>query len=114
MKMARATAADLDAAVLLNGMLSDVFEDGQFPRGVDGEFDEGETYFEEDSFEHLKALYERLRAVYRRQPGGMNRVVFGMSCLLMPENRLVDPDRDSLAPHPAIRWAEPETEGAGE
>ena len=110
MRMAKATEADLDAAMLLNGMLSDVFEDELYPRGLDGEFECSDQqewdWFDEDSFDHLRALYDRLREVYRRCPGGMNRVIFGMGCLLMPENRLVDPDKDHLAAHPAIRWVD--------
>lgn len=113
LRQAKAPAADLDAAMLLNCMLSDVFEDEVYPRGLDGEFDEdAPDYFDADDEEHLRELWKRLRKVYRRCPGGMNRVIFGMSCLLMPENRLVDPDKDHLAPHPAIRWVEQEaTEG---
>lgn len=107
MKMAKATPADMDAAMRLNGMLSDVFEDRCYPRNIDGEFEEnGREDFDEDDFECLRALYRRLEHVYRKQAGGMNRVVFGMSCLLMPENRLIDPDKSYLAPHPAIRWEE--------
>lgn len=109
MRMAKATPEDLDAAILLNGMLSDVCDDDQFPRGLDGEFSESDpNYFDEDDSDHLRALYRRLREVYRRSPGGMNRVIWGMDCLMNPENRLVDPDKDHLAPHPAIRWAEAE------
>lgn len=109
LKMAKASEADMDAAMLINGMMSDVFEDDQYPRGLDGEFDEeGPVWFDEDDPQHLRELYDRLREVYRRRPGGMNRVIFGMCTIMNPENRLVDPDKDYLAPHPALRWVESE------
>lgn len=114
MRMAKATPEDLEEAILLNGMLSDVFEIEQFPRGLDGEFSESDPdWFDEDDREHLRELFDRLKKVYRRRPGGMNRVIWGMDCLMNEANRLVDPDKDYLAPHPAIRWVEPQPEGEG-
>lgn len=90
-------------------------EDAYFPRGLDGEFEEsGPDYFDENSFEHLREFYDRLRTVYRSRPGGMTRVVWGMEVLLSPANRLVDPGKDFLAPHPAIRWVGTQTEGSGD
>ncbi len=112
LRMAKATPEDLEAAILLNGMLSDVFEDDQFPRGLDGEFSESDPdYFDEDDGDHLRALYRRLREVYRRRPGGMNRVIWGMDTIMNPANRIVDPDKDHLVPHPAIRWVDGEQKG---
>lgn len=107
MRMAKATQDDLDAAILLNSMMSDVFEDDQYPRGLDGEFDENApSWFDEDDKKHLRMLFDRLKEVYRKSPGGMNRVIWGMDTLMNPDNRLLDPDKDYLAPHSAIVWKE--------
>ena len=115
MKMAKATKNDINAAMLLLGMMNDVFEIDQYPRGLDGEFSEDDPdYFDEDNDDHLRAFYRRLREVFRQQPGGMNRVIFGMEVLLNPKNRIVDPDQDVLAFHPLITWKDepkPEPEG---
>lgn len=112
MKMARASNEDLEAALLLRGILCDVFDDRIFPRGLDGEFDPGRSDFDEDDYDDLRALYERLEAVMRQ--GGLTRVIGGMHTLMNPENRIIDPDKDHLAPHPALRWVETETQQEGE
>lgn len=107
MKMARATQEDLDAALIVNGILSDVLEDEQMPRNADGEFeDDGVAWFDEDDFQHLRLFYDRLKAAYRKRGGAMNRVVWGMSVLCDPQNRVIHPESDHLMLHPSLRYVE--------
>lgn len=112
MKLAKATAADESAMILLTGILSDVFEvrphEGpQYPRGLDGAHeDDAPHHFDPDNNEHLRALYDRLAAVIGPHIGAMNRILFGYTSLTHPDNQLVDPELDTLAFHPRLVSAE--------
>lgn len=111
MKMAICPQDGIEAMLKVTGILGDVFEDVQFPRSVDGEFEpESPDYFDYEKSEHLLALYDRLDHFMGRESafcGDLRRVVFGYSTLLSPENRLVDLEDDALALHP--RFAALET-----
>jgi hypothetical protein len=100
-RQARATKADLDAAMILCGMIDDV-DDGNFPRNFEGKFDGGDPeYFEEDDITHLRAFHRRVTMLVRRHPAALQRVIYGMAVLCDPRNEIVDQDKDYLAPHPS-------------
>ncbi len=100
-----AKCSGTQAMAIFCGILCDVFEDGQFPRGVDGEFDSvDDSYFDEDDETHLRALYRRLDHFMGRDSqtsGDLRRMVIGYAVLCDPENEIVDPEKDYLAPHPS-------------
>ena len=103
MKMARATEEDMDAALLLNGMLGDI-DGGQYPRGLDGEFDqEDPDFFDEDDGEHCRVFVKRVLAVLNQRCGCMNRVVWGMSTAL--HNDVFDETKETLEWHPTLMAA---------
>lgn len=98
MRMAKASDKEIEQAIILAGVLDDVDRD-QYPRGVDGEFNENDPdYFDEDDREHLKVFLDRMKEL----SGGLFRVVFGFATLMNPANELVDPDLDHLALHPRL------------
>ena len=100
MKMARATEQDMDAALLLNGMLEDI-DGGQYPRGLDGGFDpEDPDFFDEDDGEHCRVFVKRVLAILNKQCGCMNRVIWGMSTAL--HNNVFDNNKDTLEWHPTL------------
>jgi hypothetical protein len=102
LRMAKASPEDIEAAIIVNGILSDVLEDDAMPRDAKGEHPERMEMFDPDSYDDLRHFYDVLYEAYRSRAGGMNRVVWGMDILLNPDNNLVDPDADHLAPHPDI------------
>lgn len=98
MRMAKASDKEVEQAIILAGVIEDA-ESGQFPRTIDGEFNEDDPhYFNEDDPAHLKAFFERVTGLSR----GLFRVTFGFSTLMNPQNELVDPDLDHLAMHPRL------------
>lgn len=100
-RQARATKADLDAAMILLGIIDDV-DDGNFPRNCEGKFDGGEPeYFEEDDDAHLRAFHRRVMMLVRRHPAAVQRVIYGMAVLCDPRNEIVDQEKDYLHPHPS-------------
>lgn len=99
MKMARASEADLEAALDLSGILENV-EKGYYPSREDSGSDYDPTFFDEGDPEHLQFFYDRVMECVRK--GSIFRVTFGMAVLLDPRNELLDPDADSLERHPKI------------
>lgn len=103
MKMARAKASDIEAALEIAGIL-DEMDGGYYPRRADGKHhDEDPTFFDENDPKHLRALYDALKAQTKK--GGLFRVVFGMSVLLDERNEIVDTACDNLQLHPRLRAA---------
>lgn len=98
MKMARASEADIEAALELSGILENV-EKGWYPSREDDPEDTP-TFFDQDDPEHLKIFYDRVMDVVEK--GGLFRVVFGMAVVLDPRNELLDPDADTIEKHPKI------------
>ena len=102
MKMAKASEKDMEASLVIMGILTDI-DSGYFPRlpDPDAEPDENEpTFFDEDDEEHLRILHDRLKAALDLAPGCLGRVIGGFHTLM--HNDIVDPDLDHLALHPRI------------
>ncbi len=100
MMMAKATEKDMDAALLLQGILMDVATK-QYPRGIDGEFDENAPeYFDPNNEEHLRIFYDRIMAAFNLSPGGIGRVIWGFHTIM--HNDIVNPDSDVLELHPRL------------
>ena len=102
MKMAKASEKDMEAALVIMGILTDL-DSGYFPRlpDPDAEPDENEpNFFDEDDPEHLRILHDRLNAALDRAPGCLGRVIGGFHTLM--HNDIVDPDLDHLELHARI------------
>ena len=91
LQMAKASNEDIEAAIELCSSI-DEMRDGVMP-GADGE-----TPFDADDLgdcqRALKHLFKQCEA------GSLFRVVWGMSTLLNPANKIVDPDANVLKLHP--------------
>lgn len=98
MKMAKATAKDLDAAIDLASVIENVCQ-GYYPSNADPD-DDDPTFFDPDDQAHLKAFYDRVMAIVEPAPGGLHRVSGGMHTIL--HNNIVDPDDDVLGLHPRL------------
>lgn len=96
-RMAKATAADLDAAYELSNLLEQL-QRGNYPATDDSE--DGPRYFDVDNTDHQQFLHRRLLEIERR--GSLFRVVGGLDALLAAENAIVDPDVSHLAMHPRL------------
>lgn len=105
MKMARASKADLDAALEVSRILGDL-ERGYMP--CDDEDDDAERFDLDNPRQCRRALDALLEAASR---GSLFRVTFGMATLLDPRNKLLDPDADTLELHPDLqKAAQPEAQ----
>lgn len=105
MKMARASQADIDAALEVTRILEDLLR-GHMP--ASGEDDDFQWFHRDDPDECRVVLGKLLDAADK---GSLFRVVFGMLVVLDPRNELLDPDADTIEKHPKIkqnaeRWRE--------
>jgi hypothetical protein len=96
MKMARASEADLEAALEVTQILGDL-ERGYMP--ASDESDDTE-FFDEDDPRQCQVALQKIFEVARK--GNLFRVVFGMAVVLDPRNELLDPDADTIERHPKI------------
>lgn len=94
LRMAKATAEDIDAAMDVHQILR-AMDDGGDHRDVEG-------YGDQDSAQ------EALLVAFDR--GSLMRVIWGMAVLLDPKNEIVDPDSDVLAAHPKVARMQAEIE----
>jgi len=101
MKMAKASEADLDMAIDLAAALDDLTHRwcATMPEAAQKlEGDEDSEPFDRDDDEQCgRALRHLLDTVDR---GSLFRVVWGMSVVLDPRNRCVDPAADTIEHHP--------------
>ena len=101
MKMAKASEADMEMAIKVCSAL-EAIDRRFFPEGSEGSNDPDD--FDLDDDEHcgrvLRHIHELLQA------GSIGRVIWGMYVLLDPVNEFIDPDADTLEPHPDIAQAE--------
>jgi hypothetical protein len=108
MKMAKATKEDMDAAMLLLGILEDV-DSGRYPRRVDGtepsedlhDDDCEPGHFRPDQEDHLRAFYDRVMHCVRVRPSGISRVIWGFDTIMF--NNILDPDKKTLELHPRFK-----------
>lgn len=97
MKMARASQADVDAALEVTRMLGDL-EKRTMP-DVDPENPSDDTeWFDRDDAEHCKRAMAMLLDAASK--GSLFRVTFGMLVVLDPRNELLDPNANTLEKHP--------------
>lgn len=100
MKMAKASTADIEMAMELSRFVEDLV-DGMCPKQAcaDPASDDIEWLEDDPDQQHIKII-TALQDIARK--GSIFRVTFGMSVLIDPRNELVDPDADTLEPHPKI------------
>ncbi len=103
MKVAKADEKDLEAGMMLMGLL-DTVSSGYYPSNTDAE-DDGPLFFDEDDPEHLAQLWKRLKACLDAAPGFQGRVIFGAAVLIDPRNEIVAPDEPCLELHPRLNAA---------
>lgn len=103
MKVARADAKDLDAGMMLLGLL-DTVSRGYYPSDTDDE-DDGPLHFDSEDPEHLAQLWKRLEKCFDAAPGFQGRVIFGAATLMDPRNSVIDPEADCLELHPTLMAA---------
>ena len=100
MKMAKASEADLDMAMELCGALDSLT--GHWPTVptwlCSQEDDADEDRFDCDDDRQCGTVLRHLLAIAER--ASLMRVVFGMTILLDPRNKIVNPDADTLEHHP--------------
>jgi hypothetical protein len=96
MKMARASEADIEAALKVTQILDDL-DKRYMPSEDDGEELE---FFDRHDAEQCQKVVGMLLDVTRHT--SLLRVVFGMAVVLDPRNELLDPDADTLEKHPKI------------
>lgn len=103
MKMAKASAKDIDAAGDAMSVLNDI-SSGYYPaRGEKSE--QQPTFFDEDDPKHLRHFFDLMQATLNAAPGWPGRVIGGMCyVILFDKNEIVDPAADVLELHP--RFAE--------
>ncbi|MCA8037063.1 hypothetical protein LGM46_29270 [Burkholderia arboris] len=113
MKMARASQADVDAAIDVTRILSEL-EKGYMPSSDEDEGEETEFFDRDDPEQCQKALCKLLDAADK---GSILRVTWGMVVVLDPDNELLDPEADTIEMHPkivaALKSRAPRTEVAG-
>lgn len=103
MKMAKASAADMAMAVELVQALDILGQQHfpSFPKAIEqlGPDDEREP-FDSDNDAHCGRAMRHLLDILDR--GSLFRVIWGMSVLLDPANKVVDPSADTLEHHPEV------------
>lgn len=108
MKMAKASEADLKMAMELSSIIESIESVLYATVPSDIEPEGGYERFCRDDDEQCGRVLRHLLETASR--GSISRVVFGMCVLLDPENRVVDPDADTLEHHPdrkdsdRLRW----------
>ena len=108
MKMARASEADLRAALDVSRIVEEL-EKGYMPSS-EGDESEAVEFFDRDDPDQCRRALEAILAA--ADQGSMFRVTFGMAVVLDPRNKVFDPSADALEIHPerardaedAARW----------
>jgi hypothetical protein len=96
MKMARASEADIEAALKVCRIL-DELDKRYMPSDDDSEELE---FFDRDDADQCQKVVGMLLDATRHT--SLFRVVFGMAVVLDPQNELLDPDADTIEMHPKI------------
>lgn len=113
LQIAKATDDDFSAALELMNLLESM-ANYEMPPQIAAEAlaeEEGSRY-DIDDRGHNRALASHLREMYNQNPGALTRIIFGLSALTNPDNRIIDPDKDVIALHPRIKDALKATEKA--
>ncbi|WP_258898242.1 hypothetical protein [Burkholderia glumae] len=100
MKMARASEADIQAALDITQIIGEI-EKGYMPvLGSDEDEADDVTFFDRDDADQCRLVLGAI--LDAADKGSIFRVVFGMTVVLDPRNELLDPDADTLEKHPKI------------
>lgn len=99
MRMARASAQDLEIANQIAGALDQLI-DGYVPECVSTS-EEDFVWLDVDDAEQCQQVLLKLIDIARG--GSMMRATFGMAILLDPRNEILDPSSDCLDLHPKLR-----------
>jgi hypothetical protein len=104
MRLAKASAKDIEAAGELMALLNDI-SSGHYPiRNDDPE--DTPNYFDEDDPAHLRMFYQRVSELLEKAPGFQSRIIGGMCyVILYDKNEIVDPNADTLELHPKLKAA---------
>ncbi|MFM0405314.1 hypothetical protein [Paraburkholderia dipogonis] len=103
MKMALASAEDMEVAYDLLGLLGSVERD-YYP--ADESDDDAPTFIDLDDPEHLRHVYDRLKALIdRRGSGAFHRVIGGFSTVRYEKNQILDLTQDVVVMHPRLTAA---------
>lgn len=111
--IATATPTDITAALHLLAVLNDLDEQNHplragrsFIRDEHGDWrDDDPAAFNPKDPSHTLILTDRLLKILNQSPGFLIRVIGGFTSLIHADNRLVDADSATLAPHPEITAA---------
>lgn len=93
MKMAKASANDLDKAIAFFNACESVLDNDEFPEGHEKE---GQGI--NDCSTALDLLWKQFQSAY----ASLNRVIWGYHTLVNPSNKLIDPDSSTLDLHPDL------------
>lgn len=106
MNMAKASEHDLNTAVAIAQALESISGPHfiLMPGAIQApEHEDAGEPFDIDNNEHCRRVIEHLQELTRS--ASLLRVIGGMSTLLDPRNKVVDPDADVLKHHPEVRAA---------
>ncbi len=95
MRMARASEQDIEVAQQTASFIESL-QKGWAPEALDSADDD----FDIDDPDQCQHALRKLLEI--NDQGSIFRVTFGMLVLLDPANKLIDPDADTLEPHPDI------------
>lgn len=99
MKMAKASAKDIDAAGDAMSVLNDI-SSGYYPARGEGK-EAQPNFFDADNPTHLRHFFDLISSTLEAAPGWPGRVIGGMCyVILFDENKIVDPAADVLELHP--------------
>ncbi len=96
MKMAKASEADLEAAIKIASAL-EAIDRGLMPEGFDTDDGERED-FDIDSGRDCRNVIRYILDLMDN--GSIGRVVWGMAVILDPANEVIDPDASAIEHHP--------------
>jgi hypothetical protein len=96
MKMAKASAADLDMAMTVGNYL-DAIDRGHMPDDLSVD-KESIEYLDSDDCEQYARLIRGFQNLLGK--GSICRVIWGMCVVCDPENTCIDPDADTIEIHP--------------
>ncbi len=96
MKMAKASKADLEAAIKIASALEAIDRE-LMPEGFDADDGERED-FDIDSGRDCRNVIRHILDLMDN--GSIGRVVWGMAVILDPKNEAIDPDLDYIEHHP--------------
>lgn len=110
MKMAKATARDIEVAGNVMSILTQI-DRNDYPAN-DGD-ENVPDYFDPEEFTHLRHFYDLIKSSLDSAPNWYGRIIGGMCyVILYDKNEIVDPASDVLELHPRFQKMSDERGGA--